>query len=129
MRGGVGVITGLLVRQNEPTYNGGRVYSRHAWPESGFKSWIVASLPCRDGARRVFTDQAEIACTQKGRSKGREVFAESHEGLAASCEEPISRWTLFNMDDSAEGPDDVFSGVATSRHDTGGGLLGPTISD
>ena len=27
--------------------------------------YTVASLPCRDGARRVFTDQADIACTKR----------------------------------------------------------------
>ena len=27
------------------------------------RSWTLASLKCRDGARRVVTDQADVACT------------------------------------------------------------------
>ena len=37
----------------------------------------VASLQCRDGARRVFTDQGELFAPS---AKRRKVFGESHEG-------------------------------------------------
>ena len=30
----------------------------------------LATLQCRDGARRVFTDQADIACTKRERGRG-----------------------------------------------------------
>ena len=36
-----------------------------------------------DGARRVFTNRADIACTKRDATR-REVFGESHEGWAAS---------------------------------------------
>ena len=42
------------------------------WP------WTLASLHCRDGARRVFTTQADIACTK--REVKRELLGESREG-------------------------------------------------
>ena len=38
----------------------------------------LATLQCRDGARRAFTDRADISRAK--REKRREVFGESHEG-------------------------------------------------
>ena len=54
----------------------------HAWPQS-YDQKALASLQRRDGARRVFTGQADIACTYNS-AKRREVSGESHEGGAAS---------------------------------------------
>ena len=42
----------------------------------------LISLQFRNGARRVFTDQADIACTKRGAK--REGLGGSHEGRAAS---------------------------------------------
>ena len=40
------------------------VCSCHLWPQSyGHTQPLIASLQYRDGARWVFTDQADIACT------------------------------------------------------------------
>ena len=43
------------------------VYACHAWPWS-YRMDIDPRIPilcCRDGARRVFTDRADIVCTKR----------------------------------------------------------------
>ena len=63
----------------------------------------LASLLCRDGARRVFTNQRPTLLAPS--AKRREVLGESHQGLTASFQEPRVRRTLapifLRMDDSA----------------------------
>ena len=57
---------------------------RHSHPYNA-RTKHVRFLPtrqtsqCRDGARRVFADQADIACTER-KAKRREVLGESHDG-------------------------------------------------
>ena len=43
---------------------GGGVYSCHAWPQSYGHRPSHPYMQCRDGARRVITDRADIACAK-----------------------------------------------------------------
>ena len=63
-------------------------------------TWTLTPLQCRAGARRVFPQTRQVVLPAPS-AKRREVFGESHEGRAASFEEPYVRQTSLRMDDTS----------------------------
>ena len=74
----------------------------HAWPQSHDHEPSHLYVQCRDGARRVFTDQADVACTKLCEAK-HEVFGESPEGgevhptIRTACEADSHMDDSFNQ--------------------------------
>ncbi|CAM9371637.1 unnamed protein product, partial [Laminaria digitata] len=75
----------------EDKRGGTGVYSLSGMPVGSLKTIeTLPSLQCRDGARRVFTDQADTACTKRRDSRGGGVKSVGYCSLGRAKEIAIS---------------------------------------